>query len=104
MDMKGIVSAVQPVLRKNRLKVIAEVETGERKVCKAYMPEREVAALLPRSILLGESREAPPAMLGTIRPILSRMAEGRAVRLWKYDGRFYFSFLPWKSVRFTSDA
>jgi hypothetical protein len=104
MNMKGIVSKVKPVLRDSRLKVIAKVKTGEGRVREAYMPEREVAALLPRSILLGESREAPPEILGTIQPILARMTEGRAVRLWEYNGRFFFSFLPWKSVRFTANT
>jgi hypothetical protein len=104
MNMKGIVTAVEPVIRKDRLKVIAEVQTEQGEVCKAFMPEREVAALLPRSILLGDATKAPPAILGTISPILTRMTQGRPVRLWKYDGRFFFSFLLWKSVRFSADA
>jgi hypothetical protein len=103
MNMKGIVSAVHPVLKENRLKVIAEVKTDQGDLCEAYMPEREVAALLPRSILLGESTKAHTAILGTIKPILARMTEGRSVRLWKYEGRYFFSFLPWKSVRFSAD-
>lgn len=102
--MKGTVSAVEPVLRQSRLKVVAEVKLEEGGVCEAYMPEREVAAILPRSILIGESREAPPEILGTIKPILARMTEGRAVRVWEYKGRRFFSFLPWKSVRFSAGS
>ena len=104
MKMKGIVTAVEPVISKDRLKVIAEIRTDRGEVCKAFMPEREVAALLPRSILLGDTGTAPPAIVGTFAPILTRMTQGRTVRLWEYEGRFFFSFLPWKSVRFTADA
>ncbi len=102
--MKGTVSNVQPVLANQRLKVIARVKTEDGEVLEAYMPDREVAAILPRSILLGSSTKAPPAILSTIAPILSRMADGRVVRLWKYEERFFFSFLPWKSVRFAAEA
>jgi hypothetical protein len=99
-DMKGIVSSVRPTLRNQRLKVVARVTTDKGEVHEAFMPDREVSAILPRSILLGAAKTAPPVLLGTIQPILARMAEGRAVRLWKYQERFFFSFLPWKSVRF----
>ncbi len=74
------------------------------------MPDREVAAILPRSVLVGAptrgrrgSARVPLSLLGTIGPILTRMAEGRVVRLWDYNGRNFFSFLPWKSVRFVAD-
>ena len=65
--------------------------------------DREVAAILPRSILLGGSCRATAAMLGTLEPIVVRMTEGRVVRMWQYDGRWYCSFLPWKSVRFATE-
>jgi hypothetical protein len=100
--MKGIVSSVRPTLNNQRLKVVARVTTQEGGVCEAFMPDREVSAILPRSILLGDARTAPPLLLGTIEPILARMTEGRAVRLWRYRERFFFSFLPWKSVRFVT--
>jgi len=98
--MRGVVASVKPILRNERLKVVARVNVEKGDPCNAYMPDREVAAILPRTILLGQSSKAPPAMLDTIRPILKRMTEGRHVRLWQYNERFFFSFLPWKSVRF----
>ncbi len=101
--MRGTVTRVRPTLANERLRVIAEIKTEAGEVHEAFMPDREVAAILPRSILLGGAAKAPPGMLGTIEPILVRMAEGRAVRLWKYQERFFFSFLPWKSVRFAPD-
>jgi hypothetical protein len=101
--MRGVVSSVKPVLRNERLKVVARVKIEQGDQCEAFMPDREVSAILPRSILLGQAKTAPPAMLDTIKPILRRMTEGRAVRLWQYNERYFFSFLPWKSVRFARD-
>ena len=98
--MRGVVSRVTPILRNERLKVVAKVAVEKGSECEAYMPDREISAILPRTILLGEASKAPPAMLDTIRPILRRMTGGRRVRLWQYNNRFFFSFLPWKSVRF----
>jgi hypothetical protein len=98
--MKGTITRVRPALANQRLKVIVEVKTERGEVQEAFMPDREVAAILPRSILLGGACKAPPELLSTIEPILVRMAEGRMVRLWKYGERSFFSFLPWKSVRF----
>lgn len=94
------VEAVHPVLEGNRLKVRLTVtaETGE--VQEAYLPDRELSALLPRSILVGDAREAPPQLLQTIEPIVSKMAQGRQVRVWSYRERLYASFLPWRAVRF----
>jgi hypothetical protein len=103
MTMKGTVYSIQPILDKERLKVRVKVKTEQGEECEAYMPDREVAAVLPRSILIGDSKKASPALLGTIQPILARMTEYRSVRLWKYGERFYFSFQPWKSVRFAED-
>jgi len=101
---KGTVTHVRPELNGERLRVVAEVRSDTGEVREASMPDRELAAILPRSILLGASSRAPLAMLGTIEPILARMTEGRVVRMWKYKERWFFGFLPWKSVRFVSEA
>lgn len=98
--MRGVVSSIKPILKNERLKAVARVRVEKGNECEAYLPDREMSAILPRSILLGEASKAPPAMLDTIKPILRRMTEGRCVRLWQYNNRYFFSFLPWKSVRF----
>jgi hypothetical protein len=67
------------------------------------MPDREVSAILPRSVLVGTARTAPVSLLGTLQPILSRMTEGRQVRIWQYRERWFFSFVAWRGVRFLSD-
>jgi hypothetical protein len=101
--MKGIVAQVRPEILAQRLKVTAtvRVESGEAVV--AQMPDREVSAILPRSVLVGTARTAPVSLLGTLQPILSRMTEGRQVRIWQYRERWFFSFVAWRGVRFLSD-
>ena len=68
------------------------------------MPDREVAAILPRSLLLGDGATAPVSLLDTLTPIIVRMSEGRRVRLWQYKERWFLSFQPWRSVRFVEEA
>ena len=101
---RGTVSRARPLVERERLRVVAEVRTATGEVREVTLPDREVAAILPRSILLGGSCRAPAALLGTIEPIVARMTEGRVVRMWQYDGRWYGSFLPWKSVRFAAEG
>jgi len=99
---RGTVTRARPLLEKERLRVVADVRSDSGEVREVTLPDREVAAILPRSILLGGSCRATPAMLGTLEPIVVRMTEGRVVRMWEYGGRWYCSFLPWKSVRFAA--
>jgi hypothetical protein len=95
--VKGTVVAVRPELREERLRVVAQVRTEGGEILEAGMPDREVSAILPRSILVGTAATAP-------RELLTRMSEGRAVRVWEYKDRKYFSFQPWKGVRFTVEG
>jgi hypothetical protein len=101
--MKGIVAQVHLEILAQQLKVTAtvRVESGEAVV--AQLPDREVSAILPRSVLVGTARTAPASLLGTLQPILSRMTEGRQVRIWQYRERWFFSFVAWRGVRFVED-
>lgn len=101
---RGTVTRARPILAGERLRVVAEVRSDTGETREVSLPDREVAAILPRSILLGESRRAPAALLGTLAPIVARMAEGRIVRMWRYADRWYCSFLPWKPVRFVAEG
>ena len=101
---RGTVTRARPVLNGERLRVVAEVRSDGGDVREVSLPDREVAAILPRSILLGGSCRAPVSMLGTLEPIVARMTEGRVVRMWQYADRWYCSFLPWKSVRFVPEG
>jgi hypothetical protein len=96
----GRVEEARPVLEAERLKARLRVVLEAGESLEAYLPDRELSALLPRSILVGESRQAPPELLSTIEPMLSRLALGRRVRVWSYRERSYASFLPWRPVRF----
>jgi len=100
---RGTVTRARPSLNGERLRVVVEVRSDSGEAREVSLPDREVAAILPRSILLGGSCRAPVAMLGTLEPIVARMTEGRVVRMWQYADRWYCSFLPWKSVRFVPD-
>ncbi|HEY9593400.1 MAG TPA: hypothetical protein VHE79_02925, partial [Spirochaetia bacterium] len=94
--IKGTVITVRPLLQAERLRVVAKVRVDDGETVEAHMPDREVAAILPRSVLVGDGRRAPVALLDTVRPILSRMTEGRRVRIWEFKDRRFFSFLPWR--------
>ncbi|HVP18007.1 MAG TPA: hypothetical protein VMU36_03365 [Spirochaetia bacterium] len=97
---RGTVVSVHAELLKQRLKVVATIRTDSGATIDAHMPDREISAILPRSVLLGQARTAPPSLLDTLTPILARMTEGRLVRVWQYRERWFFSFQQWKGVRF----
>jgi hypothetical protein len=102
--MRGTVVKVRPELHAGRLRVLVSVKSEAGEVLEAQMPDREVAAILPRSVLLGESSVAPLSLLDTVSPILARMSEGRTVRVWQYRERWFLSFQPWRSVRFADEG
>jgi hypothetical protein len=102
--VKGTVVGVRPELQSGRLRVIVAVRADSGEVLEAQMPDREVSAILPRSVLVGASTRAPLSLLATVAPILARMSEGRRVRLWQYRERWFCSFQAWRGVRFEEEA
>jgi hypothetical protein len=98
--LTGRVEEARPVLEGERLKACLRVTAESGESLEAWLPDRELAALLPRSILAGTSRQVPPELLSTIEPMLTRLVLGRQVRVWRYRDRGYASFLPWRGVRF----
>jgi len=101
---KGAALSVRPEIQAERLKVVVVIRTDSGETVEAHMPDRELAALLPRSILLGSGTTAHPSLMDTMRPILARMTEGRRVRVWQYKERWFFSFQPWRGVRFRGNG
>ena len=99
-NVVGWVDEASPVLEGECLKVRLRVTAESGENLEAWLPERELAALLPRSILAGAERQVPPELLSTIEPMLARLVTGRQVRVWRYRDRGYASFLPWRAVRF----
>jgi len=101
---KGTVVRVWPELQAEKLKVVATIKSDTGEVINAHMPDREMSAILPRSVLVGAGATAPRSLLDTLQTILARMTEGRLVRVWEYRDRWFFSFQPWRGVRFTADG
>jgi hypothetical protein len=101
--LRGIAVRVHPHLAGERLRVVVTLKTDAGEVMEAQMPDREVSALLPRSILLGAGARAPVSLLGTVQPILARLTEGRQVRVWQYRERWFLSFPGWRGVRFVQE-
>lgn len=98
--MKGVVVDVRATVAGDRLRVGARVSTKQEGLVDALLPDREVAAFLPRSLLLGGAGDAPRSLLASLTPILRRFTVGRDVRVWSYEEARYFSFPSWRSVRF----
>lgn len=101
--MNGIIRNLEPQIRQNRLHVTAELETetGERVV--AGIPQREIAAMLPRRELIGTATRTTTDVLEDVRRILSDRAQDRPVRYWTYRDRNYCSFLSWRDIRIIDD-
>ena len=98
--MEGVVIDIKPVVDEGRLRALATVRSPELGSIEARLPDRELAALLPRRLLLGNGTRAPKGLLATARPILRRFVVQRDVRVWEHNERFYFAFPSWRSVRF----
>jgi hypothetical protein len=103
--MLGKIIFVKPVIRRRRLCVRVTVQTEKAGVCQALLPERELAALVPRSLLVYNCEEAPHSLLGIISSLLKRTTAGRKVSLQRtVNGETLVTFLPWRNVRFSGPA
>jgi hypothetical protein len=54
-------------------------------------------------VLVAGAARAPVSLLDTMRPIVERMCLGRRARTWQYKEKWFFSFQPWRGVRFLED-
>lgn len=97
---QGVVRRTKACVENGRLVVRLCLMADDGPELEAFLPDRELSALLPRSLLVGPLCAAPQQLLGTIGPILDRLVRGRAVRTWEFHNRSYASFLSWRSVRF----
>lgn len=104
--MKGITGTVldaRPIVHKERLRVVAKISLNELGAVDAFLPDREVAALAPRSAIVGTARRASYDVLKAVDAALKPLVLGRVVRVWTYQSEFYCSFLPWRAVRITDE-
>jgi hypothetical protein len=105
LHMLGKIVFVRPVLRRGRLCARVTVQTERSGYCQARLPERELAALVPRSLLVCGRAEAPLSLLGIISSLLKRTASGRRVRVRPgAGGEKLVTFMSWKNVRFQKPA
>ncbi len=99
--MFGKIVFIRPAVRRGRLFARVTVQTERSGYCQARLPERELAALVPRSLLVCGRAEAPRSLLGIVGSLLKRTASGRRVRVHRGPGgERLVTFLPWKYVRF----
>ena len=96
------VVAVTARLVDQRLRVDALVCGEDGRRMPVRVPDRELATLLPRSILAADGHPAPQ-LLDAIRAIMKRTVVGRRVRVWEYHGQRYLAFLSWRAVRFSNE-
>ena len=96
------VVAVTASLKARRLQVDAVVRDQNGRRMAARVPDRELAALLPRSILAANG-DPKPELLATIAVIMNRTVLGRRVRVWEFCGQRYLAFLSWRCVRFRAE-
>ena len=99
MAKKGRVVAVRLDVAGEALQVLFVVRTQDGEV-EALLPDRETAALLPRTVLAGDSKTVNHGLIDTLAPIAGRMSRGRTVRLWSFRDRWYCAFESWRGVRF----
>ncbi len=99
--MTGKIVFIKPTVRKGRLSVRVTVQTARTGYCQARLPDRELAALVPRSLLVFDTAEAPLSLLGIVSSLLKRTTVGRKVRLHRgEDGGRLVTFFSWRRVRF----
>ncbi len=87
---------IQADLTTGTLRVITELEDEQGHVFEAVLPARETAALLPREILTAGHSASDTDLVPLMNEILERLALGRQVRVWEYEGTAYCSFLRWR--------
>lgn len=98
------VREARPSTENHRLRVNMVLrENREEYEIEAQLPAREVAALLPRELLIGSNNQPSTRVFEVINELLMKLAVGREVRVWEYNDQTYCSFLKWGSVRFVEE-
>lgn len=103
MSWQGKIVRARLRLRRERLTVLLTVRSDGARCRTVELPDRELAALLPRTILLGEADCAPRALLETAAAVIERMTVGRRVLVREENRLPSARFLSWRSVRFPAE-
>ena len=81
------------------LQVVLLVEHGELGQISAFLPEREKAALLPRSLFCPEKLSIEQESLPVLETTIKRLVVGRRVKIWEFQGNWYCAFPSWRNVK-----
>jgi hypothetical protein len=107
---QGRIIEIIPQIEEERLRVRARVSLTIKArdipepIVEVHLPDRELAALLPRTVLVGDGKYVGKEILPMLASILTNLAKGRKVKIWEYGDRYYCRFVGWKDVRFASPA
>ena len=85
-----------------KLRIFAAIDREDDSLVRAELPQREIATLLPRDILLGEEKTITSQLLETIGVTTKRLLIGRKARVWEYNDKTYFGFPTWRTAKVLS--
>ena len=102
--MYGKIYFALPYLQQGQLKVKLIIKLQGAQFCEARLAERDLATLIPRSLLLGSKLKAPPSLLQIIKALLKRLTVGRLVYLKNSSPQPEVLFLSWRKVKFVREA
>ena len=95
----GTCLSVSVLKNVEHLKVVLLVDHGELGQISAILPEREKAALLPRSLFCPERLCIEPETLPVLETTIKRLLVGRRVKVWEFQGSWYCAFPSWRNVK-----
>ena len=97
---QGKILSVRLRIDREKLVVVLTVRHDHAGCRTALLPDREISALLPRHILLGDSTLAPRELMETLSAIVEKLTVGRRVHVRENRSRRTAWFPSWRSVRF----
>lgn len=93
--------SVKPVCIDGTLELTVLVRRESGRTVRCRVPDRVIAALIPRSILIGSENRITSEIWETITTIARVFLVGRCCRVRRRRGIRYIGFLPWTRVRLT---
>ena len=95
---RGKIAKVGLEIVNQSLRAYLTVQDEEGLVIEAALPQREIAALLPRSVFLGEANSVPVSLLADLQITIEKLLLNRMVELWEYREKMYCGFEKWRNI------
>ena len=95
---KGVISEVKMGITNGSLRATVLVEGDDGSSIEAGLPQREIAALLPRSVFLGAGDSLTAPLLSDLQSTIEKLLIRRPVELWEYKERMYCGFEKWRNI------